>query len=376
VRPAHERRVADAAPKKKRGGSFGRKRRAYPDLSKPLGDLAFEVHLPQHGQRLDRFLAERLSWRSRTKAQELIRSGHVLVRGEPARKPAQRVLAGDAVLVRNPTEPPPDTLKHEELAGALEIVHEDGHILALAKPPGVVCHPVGKVRYNTLVNALHVRYRHADPALDRVPRLCHRLDKETSGLILVALAPGVRKRMQWVFESRKVVKEYLALVEGLWALDYDEVDLPIGRALDSPIRIKRGVDPEEGLPSRTIVCVEERFEPARDGSDRGFTLVRASPVTGRQHQIRVHVAARGHPVLGDTMYGPKGLAFRGFPDPERTGGRPPLIARHALHAFRVQLPHPITGLELDLRAPLPPDFRAALEHLRARKASGSPVRSG
>jgi 23S rRNA pseudouridine1911/1915/1917 synthase len=221
-----------------------------------------------------------------------------------------------------------------------------------------VCHPVGRKRYNTLMNALHARYRHPeDPARDVIPRLCHRLDKDTSGLLLVALAPGVRRRMQWIFESKTVVKEYLAIVEGLWERDYDEVDLPIGRATGH-IRIARAVDLEGGLPARTIVCVEERFPPA--AGDRGFTLVRCSPVTGRQHQIRVHAAARGHPVFGDNMYGSAGLDWEGFP------AGAPVVKRQCLHAHRIQFPHPATGAELDLRAPLPADMQALIEHLRAR----------
>ncbi len=264
--------------------------------------------------------------------------------------------------------PPAEPLRHDEIP--IEPIYEDAHLLAIAKPPGVVCHPVGKKRYNTLVNALHARYRNlADPALDRVPRLCHRLDMETSGLLLVALAPGVRKRMQWIFESKQVVKEYLAVVEGIWDRDYDEVDLPIGRPARSPvphIRIARWVDPEAGLPARTIVCVEERFPPA--GGDAGFTLVRCSPVTGRQHQIRVHAAARGHPVLGDSMYGSARPGWGGFP------AGAPAIRRHALHAARIQFPHPITGEELDLTAPLPADMRALIEHLRGRR-EGAPAGS-
>ena len=333
-----------------------RKRRVYADLSRAHEDVVLSVFEPQHGMRLDLFLAERLPWKSRTQAQKLIAAGDVLVRGAVERKVSRRVFRKDEIVVRVPK--PQEPLRHDEIS--IDPIYEDAHILALAKPAGVVCHPVGKKRYNTLVNALHARYRNLEnPALDLVPRLCHRLDKDTSGVLLVALAPGVRKRMQWIFESKAVVKEYVALVEGLWERDYDEVDLPIGRARDSHVRIAQGIDHEEGLPSRTIVCVEERFAPA--AGDAGFTLVRCSPVTGRQHQIRVHVAARGHPVFGDTMYGPAGLDWEGFPPGA------PVIRRHALHAHRVQLPHPITGEELDLRAPLPADMRALVDFLRARR---------
>ncbi len=353
------RKAADAVPKKKkrRGLPPPRKGKRPPrDLSAAHEDVLLDVREGEHGMRLDVFLAERLAWRSRTKVQDMIRDGAVTVSGAPARKPSQRVFRGDRALIRV-AAPPPESVRHAEIAAALDVVYEDAHILALDKAPGVVCHPVGKIRFNTLVNALHARYRRPDdPALDVVPRLCHRLDKDTSGLIVVALAPGVRRRMQWIFEARKVVKEYLAVVEGVWERDYEIVDLPIGPAIGSPIRMQRGVNREEGLPSRTVLCVEERFA--------AHTLVRASPITGRQHQIRVHCAAVGHPVLGDRLYGPEKLAWRGFPP----GASPPILDRHALHAARIQLPHPITGIELDLRAPLPADMRRLLEHLRERKS--------
>lgn len=336
---------------------LARKRRVYADLSKPQDDLRLEVHLPYDRMRLDRFLRERLAWRSRTKLQDMIDAGQVLVNGAAATKPAQRVLHRDVVLVRVPREEAP----RGDDAVPIRALHEDPYLLALDKPAGVVCHPVGKIRSGTLVNALHLRYRNLeDPALDVVPRLCHRLDRDTSGVILVALAPGVRKRMQWIFESKRVVKEYLAVVEGLYPVDYEIVDLPLGPARGSHVRIAREVDEEEGDAALTVVCVERRFEP-RPG-DRGFTLIRASPITGRQHQIRVHALARGHPILGDTMYGPLKLRFAGFPPPPAV----PVLRRHALHAHRIQFPHPVTGEELDIRAPLPDDMARLLDHLGAR----------
>ncbi len=333
-----------------------RKSRVYADLSKPHEDVLLEVYLPDDRARLDRFLAERLRWRSRTKIQAMIEGGEVLVNGAAERKPARRVLHRDRVLVRVPPQDGP--LGNDGVP--IRPIHEDGTLLALDKPAGVVCHPVGKIRAGTLVNALHARYRNADPALDVVPRLCHRLDRDTSGVILVALAPGVRKRMQWIFESKRVVKEYLAVVEGEWEADYEIVDLPIGRNPNSHLRIARGVNHDDGLPATTVVNVEERFA--------GFTLLRASPITGRQHQIRVHAAARGHPVLGDTMYGPHGLRWKGFPAPPET----PILTRHALHAHRLQVPHPVTGDELDLRAPLPDDMRRLIEYMRKRKSANNP----
>ena len=347
--PEHRRRVPGAPPRK------GRKQRIYADLSRAHDDVTLVVWQPDDRKRLDVLLVERLPWRSRTQVQGMIERGEVLVNGAPAHKASQRVLHNDRLLVRVPK--PEDALRNEDVP--LRALYEDPKLLALDKPAGVICHPVGNKRFGTLANALHARYRNDDPALDIVPRLCHRLDRETSGIILVALAPGVRKRMQWIFESKKVVKEYLAVVQGLYPVDYEIVDLPLGPR-GGRIRIARGVDHEHGVPAQTVINVEQRFEP-RPGDD-GFTFIRASPITGRQHQIRVHALARGHPVLGDTMYGPEELGWKGFPAPPAR----PILARHALHAHRIQFPHPVSGEELDIRAPLPPDMAELLSFLRSR----------
>jgi 23S rRNA pseudouridine1911/1915/1917 synthase len=334
-----------------------RKQRAYHDFSEPTGDLELDVYAPEDGWRVDRFLAERMSWRSRRGAQQLIAEGRVTRNGKPVRKSARKLAAGDAIVVRVMPEQDehPDYEPPEEVP--LEALYEDPLLLILDKPAGVICHPVGGKRRGTLIEALHARYRSEDPGRDVVPRLGHRLDKDTSGVLVVALARGVRRKLQWIFEGHDVVKEYLALVEGVWQRDYEIVDLPLGPSIDGPIRIAMQVR-DDGMPSKTVVCVEERFRPM--GGDRGYTLVRCSPITGRQHQIRVHTMAMGHPIVGDVVYGPAGKGFPGFPV------RAPVLHRQALHARRIQLPHPVWPDELDVTAPLPPDFTAALAYLRAR----------
>jgi len=337
-----------------------RKRRTYADLSKAHDDVVLDVYEPEDRLRLDLFLAGRLEWRSRSKVVRMIEEGDVAIDGRVETKPSRKVARRQKVTVRVPR--PAGPIDND--AVPIVKLYEDPYLLALDKTAGVVCHPVGKIRFGTLVNALHARYRNTgDAALDIVPRLCHRLDKDTSGVILVALQPGVRKRMQWVFESKLVVKEYLAIVEGDVALDYQIVDLPLGRATDelAHIRIARGVDLEGGDEAQTVVIVEERFPP--EGEDRGFTLVRAAPITGRTHQIRVHLSALGHPILGDTMYGPERLGFKQWPAPPAA----PILKRQALHAHRIQFPHPVTGDELDLRAPVPADMRDVLERLRTTR---------
>lgn len=351
-------RRADVRKVQKRArGAKPRKEREHVDLSRPDGDVELEVYEPEIGLRIDRFLSDRLPWRSRAQVVRLIEEGRVLLNGGAVAKPAKRVAHFDRVLVR--------VLPGEfEDPGAipLEVIYEDAHLLALNKQPGLVCHPAGRVRSGTLMNALHARYRRPDrPLADIVPRLCHRLDKDTSGVILVAKSERVRRRMQWIFEEKLVAKDYLAIARGLLPRDYAEVQLPLGPAgPDARIRISMAVR-EDGLPSRTIVCAEERF-PLAGAPGGGYTLARCSPVTGRQHQIRVHLAALGFAILGDSIYGDAPHGSFAFP-----GVDEPLLCRQALHAHRIQLPHPVFG-ELDLTAPLPEDMRAAIAHLRARAA--------
>lgn len=358
VRRTGERRTRRPPGRKgQKKGPPPRQGREIRDLSQPEEDVELIVYAPEDGMRIDRFLSERLWWRSRAQSVQLLADGRVQRNGAIIRKPSRRVSERDRIRVEVP-EPAPATAPGDV---PLEIVYQDAHLLALNKQAGLVCHPVGKIRSGTLMNALHARFRRPDvPEADIVPRLCHRLDRDTSGVILVALSERVRRRMQWIFESKVVCKEYLALCEGHWERDYDEVHLPIGRAgPEAEIRISMAVR-TGGAPSRTIVCVEERFLPGP--FDGGFTLLRCSPVTGRQHQIRVHLAAKGHPIVGDSIYGSAPETGFGFLREEA-----PTLGRQFLHARRIQLPHPVVpGGELDLTAPLPADLRATLAALRAR----------
>lgn len=330
------------------------------DLSRPSGDVVLTVFEPEDGLRIDRFLKGRLAWRSRAQSALLIRDGRVFLNGEPVTKSSKKVSERDEVRI----EVPEDETFGDPAEIPLEVVYEDAHLLAVNKQPGLVCHPVGSVRHGTLINALHARHRDPDhPDRDVIPRLCHRLDRDTSGVLLVALSERVRRQMQYIFESKVVVKEYLAIARGLWERDYDEVHLPLGPAgPDAEVRISMAVDEANGAPSRTVINVVDRYPPADD--DEGYTLLRCSPVTGRQHQIRVHLAARGHPILGDPIYG--GAPVRGFRFPAEGEA---LLRRQALHAYRIQLPHPvIEELDLDLYAPPPQDFEAAVRWLQTRKA--------
>ncbi len=332
-------------------------RRVPPDLSVPVQHLEAEVPREFGGQRLDAYLRKRYPWRSREVYQDMIRRGLVLLNGE-TRKPSTPVRWRDTVWADFGE---PEDLHQDPGSIPLRVLHEDAEILVLDKQAGVVVHPVGRNRFNTITNALHARYRNLeDPAKDVVPKLAHRLDKGTSGVLLVAKTDRARAELGRQFEDREVGKEYLALALGDPRGDGGTVDLPIVPVvLVEPGKPRmRTVPPGLGPETRTDWRVEERFGR--------FVLLRLILHTGRTHQIRVHCAALGHPLLCDDQYGdgkalyPSTAAGADAPDQ----GEPPLIDRVALHSARLVFTHPGTGKRMAVEAPLPPDMAAAVEALR------------
>ncbi len=304
------------------------------DLSAPLERVDLVVETLEEG-RFDAFLARHIPWRSRTGVQALIDEGRALLNGE-RRKPSTRVRAGDRVtveVVRAPRAdaPPPPSLR---------ILHEDEYLFALDKEAGVVVHPVGAYQENTLLQELHRRNRGPE-----LPKLAHRLDQQTSGVLLVARNDATRRAFSAMLERGEAHKRYEALVLGRVEADALEIDEPIGRVGDS--RILMQVDRVGGKAARTELRVVERFAHATEVSLRIHT--------GRTHQIRVHCAALGHPLLCDHLYG-DGLPL----------GDPPVAERFLLHARSVEFLHPFTGRSLAIEAPLPAAFLRAAEVLRAR----------
>jgi 23S rRNA pseudouridine1911/1915/1917 synthase len=323
---------------------------ALKDLSKPTTEISRQVGDSEAGGRLDHVLAAWITWRSRNDLQERIRAGSVLVNGARA-KAATRVKTGDTITVIVTPEP---GARVDQAAIPLRILHEEPLFVVLDKPAGAVIHPVGKYVLDTLMNVLHARYRPEGI----VPMVVHRLDKDTSGVLVVAKDEAARKTLGAAFEGRDVAKEYLAIVAGTLAADRT-IDLPIGPDPSGFNKTKMACVPD-GRPSRTEVRVEARFPSA--------TLVRCIPHTGRQHQIRVHLAAIGHPILADALYGGRdavtaadlGIAA---PDPAEV-----LLSRQALHAARLDVPHPVTGARMVFEAPLAPDLDALLRRLGASAA--------
>jgi 23S rRNA pseudouridine1911/1915/1917 synthase len=295
--------------------------------------------------RLDKFLARRMPWRSRTNLRKLLDEGRVDA-GDRAVRPGTKLRIGDRVHV---DLPPPDTpVRSAEIP--LELLYEDEHLLALDKQPGVVVHPVGKHRYDTLINALHHRYRNLeDPARDVVPKLAHRIDQFTSGVLLVAKRDDVRTELGRQFEEREVSKRYLAITVGAPPADAGLMDQPLGPDPHADHRTKQAARPD-GQPSRTTFQVLERFE--------GHALVACEPHTGRTHQIRVHLAANGWPILGDHLYGNA--------EPFRGADGEVVLDRYALHAAMLVFVHPATGKRVTLEAPLPLDMTRVLAQLRER----------
>ncbi len=295
--------------------------------------------------RLDKFLVKRVDWKSRNELQTLIDEGRITVNGV-VRKASTKLLTKDNVVVAlDPKEAP------DYASVPIDVIYEDAALLCVNKRPGVVVHPVGRHQLTNLLSALHARYRnHDEPAKDRVPHVCHRIDKDTSGCFLVAFSTKWKADVSRQFESRDVKKEYLALVHGVPSAAQGVVDAPIV-TVEDPYPV-HSVD-ERGLSARTRWRVEETF-PSRDAA-----LVRFFPETGRTHQIRVHSAHLGHPLLCDARYGGRGPHFATDGDAE------PVLSRCALHAARLEIRHPATGETIVFDAPFPPDMAAAVAAFRA-----------
>jgi 23S rRNA pseudouridine1911/1915/1917 synthase len=249
-----------------------------------------------------------------------------------------------------PAEPQPEDIP-------LRIVHEDAALLVLDKPAGLVVHPGAGTSSGTLVNALLARVRDLSGVGGVLrPGIVHRLDRGTSGLLLVAKSDEAHRALARQFANRTVEKEYLAVVLGVPARSSGEIDAPIGR--DPVHRRRMSVRAPRGRAARTSWSVEERFD--------GAALLRVRIHTGRTHQIRVHLASIGHPVAGDPLYGgTRTPPSRGAAALEALSS----LARPALHAARLAFTHPSSGARLVFEAPLPADLAGLLDSLRSASKS-------
>ncbi len=297
------------------------------------------------GRRLDLFLAERVPELSRTRIQELIREGNVRVDGRIA-KVSHRVAAGEVMEVQVLPRPP---LVAEAEDLPLDVLFVDDDFVIVNKPAGMVVHAGAGHARGTLVNALLHRLGKLSGAGGALrPGIVHRLDRETSGAMVVARNDKAHEHLSEQFRSRNVRKIYLALVHGKMPRDSGTITLPISR--DAHRRTRMTARATKGRHARTDWRVIARLDRC--------TLVEAVLHTGRTHQIRAHFAAIGHPVIGDTLYG--------APRVLRAGAcNIPLLQRNFLHAARIGFSHPKTGAWVEVRAPLPRDLRVYFEQIAA-----------
>ena len=295
-----------------------------------------ELRADKSGERPDIFGARSIPELTRSRASKLIDEGHVTVAGRQTSKASTKLNDGQRVDVMIP---PPVPTKIEPEAMPLSIVYEDGDLLVVDKPAGLAVHPSPGHSSHTLVNGI---LAHCDDLSgiggEKRPGIVHRLDKDTSGLIIVAKNDAAHVSLARQLKERKVEKTYVALVEGLVTPKEGRIEAPIGR--DAKHR-KRMAVVANGRDARTSYRVLREIG--------GRTLLEVQPRTGRTHQIRVHLASIGHPITGDALYG-------------RRGGAP--VARQFLHAQRLSFQHPRTGDRLDLEAPLAEDLVQALEQLQ------------
>lgn len=297
------------------------------------------------GERLDRWLAAQPGAPTRSQIAAAIAEGLVTVDDRPA-KAGHKLRSGERVVFRPRAGEETAAVVAEEIA--LEVLYEDEHVVAINKPAGMVVHPAVGNRRGTLVNAiLHAYPGAAWPGARERAGIVHRLDRDTSGVILVALSTAALEGIAKQFRERTVEKEYLALVRGR-VTAAGTIDAAIGR---HPRDRKR-----MSTAARKARSAQSHYEPLEGFAETTLLLVR--PRTGRTHQIRVHLAAAGWPIVADPLYGGGG----------RGGGRL-AMPRLALHAWRIRFDHPVTGVRMTITAPLPADFAAALDALRAGHSS-------
>lgn len=296
------------------------------------------------GARLDRFLADPLG--SRARAQRLIDAGRVRVDG--ATRPKRHPLAGgERITVEE--EPATGEARTAAAAGGPDsitfgVAYEDEHLLVVDKPAGLVVHPARGHRHGTLSQALAGRAAGGEEPWRA--GIVHRLDRDTSGLLVVARSEEAHRALKAAIAAREVRREYLALVEGRPPARRGTVDAPLGR--DRRVRTRVSPDTDEPREARTHFALEDALP--------GFSLLRVWLETGRTHQIRAHLLAIGHPVAGDPEYGTAGTLG---------------LERQFLHAARLAFTHPVTGVAVDLSSPLPPDLEAALALARGTPVSNT-----
>lgn len=317
-----------------------------------IKEVTFDIKKAFEDRRIDRYLASRLPDYSRTFLQKLVKEGAVLVNGRTV-KSSYDIQKGDFISVRVPV------LEESKIVPEdipIDIVYEDDYLMLINKPYDMVVHPAGRHHCGTVVNALAFHCQNLSQVNGPLKAgIVHRLDRDTSGIMLTIKSDAVHSQIAMQFEKRSVRKEYLAVVEGELMLDSDEISLPIARhIIDSQ---KMAVRHDIGKEAVSVYEVIERF--------RGYTLVKVMPKTGRTHQIRVHMRAIGHPVVADFMYSSQESCYLSdLLQKKREEGELPIIDRQALHAHRIEFFHPIHNKKMEFEVDMPADISALVSTLR------------
>ena len=301
-------------------------------------------------RRLDKYLHGRFSNLSRHFIQNAIKQGAVKVNGKIA-KQSQKLSPGDKIDFI-PPEPPSKDILPEDIP--LNIIYEDEELIVLNKQPGMIVHPARGNTHGTLVNALVFYSDELSTGLGEFrPGIVHRLDKNTTGVMVVTKNDAAQWKIAKQFEHRQVNKTYLAIVHGAPELTSDRIKVPLG--IHPRAREKYAVRPDSGKEAVTFYEVLEPF--------RGFSLLKLTPKTGRTHQIRVHLSYIKHPIVADDMYGGKLIYPWQLADTE-PAVQEPILSRVALHAFSLEFRHPVTEKTVEFQAPLPQDMQNLLNALR------------
>ncbi len=316
-------------------------------MSKDNGKRSWAVPADFEGDRLDRLLVHELPEWSRSKLQRLIRDGHVCIGGEAISKPGFKLERGQRVEVCFPER---EVRLDPNVLQELEVLHECEHMLVINKQAGLLVHRSDVSTEASLSDLANARFGPLpSPQGEDRPGIVHRLDRETSGLIVLARSEVAVEELLRQFREREVRKTYLALVHGSPRFDSDWIEAPLGRSRRQPDR-QSVLDEGEGRSASTFYETLEKF--------KGFALVHCQPKTGRTHQIRVHMSSVDLPIYADPLYRTQG-AIR-VPMPEAA----PKLARHALHALRLEFNHPVSGERLKFEAPVPADLEYLIDWLR------------
>lgn len=310
-------------------------------------EFKFVPDINEENQRLDKFLSSKLNL-SRSKLQKLIHSGNVRVNQKTIDIPHHKVKSNETVEVQIPPSSPSD-FEAENIP--LDVIYEDEYLLIINKPAGLIVHPAGEKRTGTLVNAL---LHHCGEEILKIGGnerggLVHRLDKDTSGVMVIAKTSTVHDEIARQFKQRETEKTYIALAWGIPKENKGEINAPIGRSIGD--RKKMSVFSAKPRESTTFFRVQENF--------KDFTLLELKPRTGRTHQIRVHLASIGHPVIGDTVYGGKKRISS-----SSLGNIKDKITRQFLHAHKLKFYHPDLKKSVEFSVPLPEDMQYVISWAR------------